>query len=416
MPVMKLSILSQKLWLATTTILSFTQHTQSAPIDDLARLLHLVDRASAAQTTPSPLFGLQQITKQTCGNPCGAASQLCCESDETCIPNARGAATCSPSSQNILQKRREIQPRQNAGTWQTYTTTWVETNLVTKTSVYTSLVAAATGVSGCNYAANESPCGSPLGSSCCPSGYYCTNQLTCAVAGNGGFTTTGVVGVVPARPTTISGVVVTSTVRASTTVAYQSPVATGGMAGNGTIEASTSGGLSGGAIAGIVIGVLLGIALLALLAFCCCLQAILGLFGKGKKKKERRHSTVVSEETEYIRRHRHNGAGAAAALGLGAGALAGRQWHGRNSRRSRSSSDRYTRDSRRKPAPKKSKWGNGLAALASGAGAAALLGGLFNKKKKGAKTEKSGTSRSSSDRISYSYYSYTGKLCHNLRL
>lgn len=212
----------------------------------------------------------------------------------------------------------------NAGGWVYYTSTWIETNYVTRTAVYSSYVgvsvaATPTGASCSQY--NQSPCGSI----CCDSGYYCLTSGTCAYAGGGS-----------------SGGVYYTTGTPTTTVPFQTPIATGA---NATITSSqqTGGkGLSGGAIAGIVIGVLAGILLLTLLCLFCCARAIfdtvLAIFGLGRNRRR------VHEET-YIEEHHHSS-------GTG-----GRRWYG--NRPSRPAS----------PARTGGGFGNAL-------GIGALLGGL----------------------------------------
>ncbi|KAF2671932.1 hypothetical protein BT63DRAFT_422446 [Microthyrium microscopicum] len=366
---MKLSSIS--LLQSTITLLALTQSSSANPLSALAQIFE----SAPVQTANATHLEL----KRQCANPCGYYGQLCCATGQTCTTDANNQAQCAGGAAATT----------GSGAWQLYTSTYVQTNAVTITSVYSSWIPSSTGAA-CNYAANESPCGGI----CCKSGFYCYASGTCAAAGNGGFTTTGVVvGTVPARPTTISGVVVTQTISPTTTMAFQTPVTTG--ATNGTIVGQKH-GLSGGAIAGIVIGTLLGIALLFFLCACfCCFEAFRGLFalfGIGKNRKDRRRTSTVVEEDEYIRHHRH---GNSAMMGAAAG---GRRWHGSR----RSSSDRYSRRSR-PPPPKKSGGGGWMTALAAGAGTAALAG-IFSRKKTEKRTEKSesGYTGSSYD-YSYSY-------------
>ena len=125
-------------------------------------------------------------------------------------------------------------------------------------------------------------------------------------------------------------IIVTETGTPTTTVAFETPVATGAEVGLTESEGGGGGGLSGGAIAGIVIGTLLGLALLGLLCFYCCIRglfaAFLALFGIGKKKQRR-------TEVEEYERYSHHGSGRHS--GAGAAAAGGRTWYGAAARPSR---------------------------------------------------------------------------------
>ena len=135
---------------------------------------------------------------------------------------------------------------------------------------------------------------------------------------------------VPLRPTSSTLIIVTETGTPTTTVAFETPVATGAEVGLTESEGGGGGGLSGGAIAGIVIGTLLGLALLGLLCFYCCIRglfaAFLALFGIGKKKQRR-------TEVEEYERYSHHGSGRHS--GAGAAAAGGRTWYGAAARPSR---------------------------------------------------------------------------------
>jgi hypothetical protein len=171
----------------------------------------------------------------------------------------------------------------------------------------------------------------------------------------------------------------------TTTVPFGTPIATGQ---NGTLvpaEESGGGGLSGGAIAGIVIGVIAGIILLILICLCCCakagLDAILAIFGIGKKNKKKTHV----EET-YISEHHHGRYGSAAG--------SGRHWYG---------SAAGGRPGRPPPPPKEKKSGlGGLGAMGLGLGGLAIALGLKRRHDR-KHDEKSDVS---SDYYGSSYYSY----------
>ena len=136
------------------------------------------------------------------------------------------------------------------------------------------------------------------------------------------YETTNAAGV-PLRPTSSTLIIVTETGSPTTTVAFETPVATGAEVGL-TESAGGSGGLSGGAIAGIVIGTLAGLALLGFLCFYCCLRGLfasfLALFGGGKKKRR--------TEVEEYERYSHHGSGRHSNAG-------GRTWYGAAARPSR---------------------------------------------------------------------------------
>lgn len=276
------------------------------------------------------LHNASQIEKRQCaGTVCGWYGQLCCTGGQSCYTDGNGQAQCGNAGGQVTN-----------GGWVTYTTTWVETGLVTRTSVWSTFVGAtaqATPTATCDGA--KSPCGGV----CCDSGYYCLTSGQCALIG--GNSSPGISGTLnpsaPLRPTSSTLIIVTATGSPTATVPFQTPIPTG-VNGTPVEQNGGGGGLSGGAIAGIVIGVILGIILLLLICLFCCARAafdaIMAILGLGRK---RRHT---HEET-YIEEHHHSSGGGG-----------GRRWYGQPARPSR---------------PKKSggRFGNML-------GVGAALGGL----------------------------------------
>ena len=320
------------------------------------------------------------LQKRNCANPCGYNGQLCCASGETCYTDEHNQAQCG-FGHEVEVAITGIIPANNVGEgyWAYYTSTFLETDLVTRVSVFSSFVAVhptpvVTPVvvpvpevvdPSCQYALDETPCGHI----CCQSGFYCLNPETgkCADAGAGssGHASFLPTASAPLRPTASTLVVVTATDSATTTVPFEQPVATGANVDLTTSVAGSDGGLSGGAIAGIVIGVIFGIILLALLCFFCCLKGaanrLLAIFGLGGRRRKRE---------EYVEEyHRHSQYG-----GQGNG-----RWHGQ------------TRPSR--PSKKKTGGLGGLGAAAAGLGTLGLLLGL--KRKNNRRTEKSDYTSSS---------------------
>ena len=265
----------------------------------------------------------------------------------------------------------------------TYTSVYTATDLVTRTSVWSSYVGGATAAS-CGSA--QSPCGG----SCCDTGYYCVNQNTGACGLIGGSSSPGVIvtgsASAPLRPTSSTLVVVTATGSPTTTQPFETPIATGI---NGTLVAvgGGGGGLSGGAIAGIVIGSILGALLLLLICLYCCARAIfdtiLGCFGLGKRNRRHTH-----EET-YIEEHHHSHGSAAAA--------GGRRWYGQPSRPNRP--------------PKKSGGGFGNA-LGIGAALGGLALALGMKRKHDRKHDDKSTTISGSSAY-YSDYTSSSEYIHD---
>lgn len=320
------------------------------------------------------------------GTPCGWTGTVCCDPGQTCFTDSNNQAQCGTSSGGGGNQENN----DNSGQWQLYTTTYVETDLVTRTTTYSSYVGAAssavvaptqelvpapTAVT-CNTSVGEGPCGSI----CCAVGQWCQYQGQCAAVGGGGdFSSSyysSVTGSAFIRPTSNGVETITSTGSPTTTVPFQTPTSTSDGSTAGMEASTTNNGLSGGAIAGIVIGVLIGLGLLFLLCACFCfrglLDGLLSLFGLGPKRRRR-------EETYIEERHstRHSGGG---------GGSGGRTWFG-------------TRPSR-VDRPKKSGGFGGFTAIATGLAALAVVLGLKRRKDR---RDKSSYGTGST----YSYSDYT---------
>ncbi|CAD6503805.1 BgTH12-05550 [Blumeria graminis f. sp. triticale] len=252
-------------------------------------LILLIATNSAVLAGPYPKDEIQDtgfsfLQSRQCASYCGAQNQFCCNHGEACFTNQANIAFCSAG----------MSPP--AG-YEIFTTTFTETNLVLRTSTFTSwgttpTVLAAPTITPpaiCTTSLGESSCGTI----CCASNQRCAfaNSCTAHVPAAGDPTYS-----VPVRPT--SGDLFT--ISATTTVPFQ-PAATASGSSFPEVSQSYSNGLSGGAIAGIVIGVTAGIALIILLCFCCLVKSgfkrILAKFCFWKRKGR---SDRVSENQSRI--------------------------------------------------------------------------------------------------------------------
>ncbi|KAL8736239.1 MAG: hypothetical protein Q9166_000394 [cf. Caloplaca sp. 2 TL-2023] len=328
------------------------------------------------------------LGERNCANPCGSESQFCCQASETCVtsgwpPIAQCVAGHGPP-QGVSQQQQQ---QGGNGQYQLITTTWTETDLILRTSTYSTYLGVATPTTqqatvatplSCDTSNGESPCGSL----CCAMGQYCQVPGQCAASAGGAsgdvssfYYQSVTVATAFARPTSNTIETVTSTGSATTTVPFVSASATQDGATAGMSASTTNNGLSGGAIAGIVIGVLLGIVLLILICACCCfkglLDGLLAFFGLGPRRRRR-------QETTYIEEHHSHHAGGG-----------GRTWFG------------TARPSRIERPPKKESGGlGGVGAVAAGLGTLAVILGLKRRRDRRDK-ESYGT------RSSYTYSDYT---------
>ncbi|PGH36823.1 hypothetical protein GX50_00280 [[Emmonsia] crescens] len=343
----------------------------------LAILSIFSQSAPLTQAFPFPIHFNAGLVSRDC-TPCGFYGQECCSASQTCSTNANNQAVC-------LDAGSSEQPRAVEGQWETFTTTYVRTDLVTVTSVGSRLIAAPTTGSQiqCQLSLGESACGSI----CCTAAQACKSEYEsqCVEAGSSPFDpTVGPSPTPPSRPTSSGGATITTMPTA--TVPFLPPVGTDGIQLPPPEASTGGGGLSGGAIAGIVIGVLAGIILLFLICLSACakgaIAAILVLFGLGKKKKKNRGS---------------GGSGATQSFSDGDG-RPGRTWFGYRPpppRRSDSHSYHSSEKSKKSGLFGLGKWTSAGLIL----GALAICLGLQSKKKKPAVP----SSRGYSD--SYYYYS-----------
>ena len=254
------------------------------------------------------------LSERTCaGTICGWEQVLCCTSGQVCSTNAQDQAVCVTSTSSEQQ-----QENGENGQWEYYTTTYVETDLTTVTSTYSSFCAAtSTTVAtpaplNCDASLNESPCGTI----CCAVGQYCAANGYCAASNAQAESSSAYVVPVATtatntafiRPTSNVATTITTTGSATTTVPFQTPTSAGSAAATAAAAAPSvsNNGLSGGAIAGIVIGVLAAIFLLFLLCTFCLLRGLfdgmMSFFGLGRRR--RREDVTIIEE-----RHSHHASG-----------------------------------------------------------------------------------------------------------
>ncbi|KAI5209634.1 hypothetical protein AUEXF2481DRAFT_30247 [Aureobasidium subglaciale EXF-2481] len=295
------------------------------------------------------LFG-----RGSCETPCGWSGQLCCTGGESCYTDASNQAQCASTTAPAKSE--------TTGYWKYWTSTWIETDTVTRystgsswcgdatstaavvggggaaTSVWvapSSVAASPTASVTCNWDSGQSSCGNI----CCASDQYCLTSGQCAAAAGAGtskHSSGSSTGISPAiRPTSSTLVIVTATSSPTTTVPFLAPVATGANVTLTGAEASNSHGLSGGAIAGIVIGVIAGLLLLSLLCLFCCARGIWVLLFGGRKKRR-------TERTEVIESHHHR-----AYSGAGGAAYAGsrpdeRRWPGSQAPRKEKGRSKFT--------------------------------------------------------------------------
>jgi hypothetical protein len=334
------------------------------------------------------------------GGNCGADLQYTCTAGQSCSTTADAngyyIAFCAAAATTAAGDNGQY-------SYAVFTTTYTETDLVLRTSTYTSSWQPAvttpaysggtTETAICTASLGQQSCG-PI---CCASTQSCvgagwctaattmyTNTATAASATSAASTATSSYSA-PFRPTSGSATTEAST---TTTQTFVAPATASGST-IPIVNHSTSNGLSGGAIAGIVIGVLAAICILILICFCCIVRAgfhgVLSLLGLRNNDKRRSRERVETVE----RYSRHSGSGTASRRETHRG------WFGASSRPSRVTETRK----------RSSGWGGLGAVTAALIGLAVVLGLRRRHKRK----EQEKRQRPVSD-VSSSYYtdSYTG--------
>ena len=312
-------------------------------------------------------------------HPCGLGVPTYCSDSEWC--DTSGAlATCRPYAEGSQQAANN--GGGSGGNWVMITTTYIQTDLMTITSTYsTQMGAAPTQGSGgliCNTNIQQKD---PCGGVCCSLDQFCSNNQCI----NNGGSTGGVWAPAPTsasnsafiRPTSNTIATVTATGSATATLPFSSPIGTDGSA-LAPIAVSSGSSLSPGAIAGIVIGVLLGLFILFLICACLCckgiLDGILAIFGIGKKKR--------TEETYITSHHSHHS---------GHGSPPPRRWFG-------------MRPARADKPPKKS---SGLGGVLGVGGLLAALAIILGLKRKHDKHDEKSSYGSASSYTTYTSYTTT---------
>ena len=360
-------------------------------------LLVLLSQTEAAPTPKDILerlgFGYMELEERSGVTNCGAQGQYTCTGAEACYTNAAQVAYCS------VPNGVAVATTEGSGGYAVYTTTYTETDLVLRTSTYSSWYQAATSYVAtttenwtpvasaaiCDTSQQQTSCGAI----CCASNQDCAYAGSCVPkVSSWTYVATAVATSTysaPLRPTSGTVTTSTSTKSATTTAPFISPATASGSSLPIT-SSSTSHGLSGGAIAGIVIGTIAGVILLLLICFCCIVKAgfdgLLALFGLGSRRNRRSRERVEVVEERYSR----HGSGTASRRDTHTG------WFGAGGRPARVTETRK----------KKSSGFGGLGAVGAGLVGLAVILGLKRRHDKKEMTQRSD--------ISSSYYtdSYTG--------
>jgi len=283
----------------------------------ISLFLVLLSHTETVRAVPTPkdileglVFGYMELDERSGVTNCGAQGQYTCTGAEACYTNAAQVAYCSvPNGAAVATTE--------AGGYAVYTTTYTETDLVLRTSTYSSWYQAATSYvatttenwtpvasnPSCDTNSGQTSCGAI----CCASDQECAYSGMCTARVSSWTyvaTTYASTYSAPLRPTSGTTTTSTSTKSATTTAPFLSPATASGSTLPIT-SSSTSHGLSGGAIAGIVIGTIAGVILLLLFCFCCIVKAgfdgLLALFGLGNRRNRRSRERVEVVEERYSR-------------------------------------------------------------------------------------------------------------------
>lgn len=227
-------------------------------IPGLSSLLYIFLSLKSVSAGPYPKddlhdIGYSYLLDRRCASHCGADNQYCCAAGQACYTNEANIAFCSA-----------VAPDAGLG-YTVFTTTYTETNLILRTSTFTSSWVIATPTEPGPRVTAEPICTTSLGETscgniCCASNQRCAVMNSCtAHTPQPGDPTEPSTYSAPLRPTSGHA----HTTSATTTIPFQHPATASGSVYPVT-ETYEQNDLSGGAIAGIVIGVIAGVILLLL--------------------------------------------------------------------------------------------------------------------------------------------------------
>jgi len=126
-------------------------YTMPRPLIQLLALFLASSATVSADPFPAQLQGLsfqQLFGRGSCAVPCGWQGQLCCGTGEVCYTDANSQAQCSKTAGVVTATAAAAGGN---GYWNVYTTTYVESELTTVTSVISSWCATTTACSSSHH-------------------------------------------------------------------------------------------------------------------------------------------------------------------------------------------------------------------------------------------------------------------------